>query len=300
MKTAVITGAAGQDGVYLTRYLTDHGYRVIGIDKHTTGLALGQLDSVVAFLATQQPDEIYHLAAYHHSSQEKLTDDLAVYSQSHAVHTQATANLLEGMRRVCPGARLFFAASCHLFGAIPATPVQTEQTPFAPDSMYAITKHAGLLLCRYYRQRHGVFVSVGILYNHESPLRRSEFVSKKIVEAAAARRPLVLGSLDAEVDWGFAGDYVVAMQQILQLDTAGEFIISSGEKHQIREFVEEAYQATGVDWRDYVTVDPTLLRTAPAALFGDNTKLRQATGWQPSLNFPGLVRLMVDAERTRH
>ena len=304
MKTALIIGSAGQDGIYLSEHLVRLGYKVIGIDRPPDLIDLRDAASVFALLENAKPQEVYHLAAFHHSSQDKLTDDLAVFRKSDEIHVLATANLLEGLKRFCPTARFFYAASCHLYGN-PATPTQNETTPFCPDGLYGITKQAGAQLCRYYRQKHNLFAAVGILYNHESPLRPANFVSKKIVEAAVAisnqqQEKLVLGDMETEIDWGFAGDYVVAMQQILQLPVAEDFVISSGEKHRIRDFVEEAFKLVGLDWRKHVVVDPTLLRRETrVSLYGDNTKLRAKTGWQPATSFPELVRMMITAEQEK-
>ena len=303
MKTAIITGSTGQDGVYLSALLHQHGYEVIGVPRGS-GVDITDAGHVTGLLQKVQPAEIYHLAAYHHSSQDKLADDLEVFRESNAVHTIATANILEAIRSVATGARLFFAASCHLFGA-PPTPVQDETTPFQPDGLYGITKHAGVRLCQYYREKYGVFAAVGILYNHESPLRSSKFVSKKIVEAAVAIRAgrqdtLQLGDLEAQVDWGFAGDYVDAMQRILQLPAAEDFVIASGTPHRVGEFVEEAFGLLGLDWRKYVKTDPSLLRdNARLPLTGNYAKLHRLTGWSPQTSFHDLVKMMIAAEQTK-
>ena len=304
MKTALITGSAGQDGTYLSAHLAKLGYKVIGIDSTLGSIDLRDAAGVFALLKNAKPQEIYHLAAFHHSSQDKLTNDLDVFRKSDEVHVVATANLLEGIKRFCQTARFFYAASCHVYGN-PATPIQNETTPFCPDGLYGITKQAGAQLCRYYRCAHNLFAAVGILYNHESPLRPANFVSKKIVEAAVAisnrqQEKLVLGDLETEIDWGFAVDYVVAMHQILQLPVAEDVVISSGEKHRIRDFVEEAFKLVGLDWRQYVVVDPTLLRgEARTCLFGDNTKLRKMTGWKPTTSFQELVKIMITAEQEK-
>ena len=301
MKTALITGSAGQDGSYLSALLATQGYRIIGIDRNDSPVSLTDSDAMFRFLDRERPNEIYHLAAFHHSSQDKLTDDWEIFSKSHALHTVATACLLEGIRRHCPESRLFFAASCHLFGT-PATLVQNEITPFRPEGIYAITKQAGVELCRFYRRKHGLFAAVGILFNHESPRRSSSFVSKKIVEAAVAirhgrRAPLVLGDLDAEIDWGFAGDYVSAMHAILQLDQPDDFVVATGEKHSVREFVELAFAQVGLDWKAHVQVEPGLLRgSSRPTLVGDASKLRDTTGWKPAMSFQELVRLMITSE----
>jgi GDPmannose 4,6-dehydratase len=305
MKTALITGSAGQDGVYLSKHLQQLGYKVIGVNRGSNLVDIVVPARVFAFLQENQPDEIYHLAAVHHSSQETLTDDLDVLRRSNEVHTLATANLLEGMTRHCPKARLFFAASCHVFGS-PPTPVQDEMTPMNPDGIYGITKLAGLQLCQYYRHKHKLFACAGILYNHESPLRSVNFVSRKIVAAGVAIRQqrqekLVLGDLDAEIDWGFAGDYVDAMHRILQLPAAGDFVISSGQQHRVRDFAEEVFRLVGLDLQRHVTVDPAILRRANRiSLFGNNSKLQRLTGWRPQTDFQTLVRMMVTAEQETH
>ncbi|HVM63089.1 MAG TPA: GDP-mannose 4,6-dehydratase [Verrucomicrobiae bacterium] len=302
MKTAVITGSAGQDGHYLSQHLDELGYEVAGFDYDSTAVDIVDADSVARLLRERQPSEVYHLAAYHHSSQDKLTEDLEVFRKSNDVHTVATANFLDGIRRFSPSSRFFFAASSHLFG-IPPTPVQDENTPLAPDGLYGITKEAGLRLCHYYREKYGVFAAVGILYNHESPLRPAKFVSKKIVQAAVAiragrQKTLVLGDLDAQIDWGFAGDYVDAMHRILQLPAAEDFVIASGTAHRVRDFVEETFRVLGLNWEEHVVVDPTLLRgTTRVPLAGNPAKLRRLTGWEPQTSFQDLVHLMVSAEQ---
>ncbi|HUK82070.1 MAG TPA: GDP-mannose 4,6-dehydratase [Verrucomicrobiae bacterium] len=305
MMTALITGSDGQDGHYLSSLLATKGYRVIGVGHGSPLVNLLDPASVFALLQRDPPQEIYHLAAYHHSAQDKLADDLEIFTGSNAVHVQATAHLLEAMRRHCPKARLFFAGSCHIYGSV-TTPRQDESTPFHPEGIYAITKCAGIELCRFYRRKHGLFTAIGILYNHESPLRSLSFVSRKVVEAAVAisrreQTALVLGDLDAEVDWGFAGDYASAMHQILQLDLPDDFVISSGEHHSVREFVDLAFRQLGLDWTQHVRVDPGLLRgLSRSTLFGDSSKLQRLTGWRPATGFAELVRLMVTAELERH
>ena len=303
MKTAVITGSAGQDGTYLAEHLCQLGYTVVGLPRGGS-VEITAADSVTQFLQELQPAEVYHLAAYHHSAQDQRSDDLAVFRNSTAVHCVATANFLEAIRQVSPVTRFFFAASCHLFGA-PPTPLQDETTPLNPDGIYGITKLTGVQLCRYYRQKYQVFATVGILYNHESPRRAPNFVTQKIVKAAVAiqagrQARLTMGDLEASVDWGFAGDYVDAMHRTLQLPVAGDFVIASGISHRVGEFVEVAFQAVGLDWRKYVDVDPALLRQSPRLpLVGDFSKLRRMTGWKPQTSFKELVALMIAAELRR-
>lgn len=299
MKTAVITGSAGQDGTYLTEHLSRLGYTVVGLDMGTS-VNITDAAQIAHLVQQTQPAEIYHLAAYHHSSQDKLTNDLEVFRGSTAVHCLATANFLEAIRQHSPATRFFFAASCHVFGP-PPTPVQDETTALNPDGIYGITKQAGWRLCHYYRDKYRVFAAVGILYNHESPLRSPGFVTQKIVQAAVAicagqQDKLTLGDLDAQVDWGFAGDYVDAMHRILQLPAAEDFVVATGATHRVGEFVEETFRAVGLDWRKHVLVDPSLLRQSNRLpLVGNSSKLRRMTGWAPRTSFSELVQMMVAA-----
>jgi len=300
MKTAVVTGNSGQDGTYLTQHRANLGYNLVGFDRGGA-LDLSDRSRVASFLSKVQPDEVYHLAAFHHSAEEKPLDDLELLTNSYDVHVLAAANLLEGIRSRSPRTRFFYAASSHIFGN-PPTPVQNEMTPLNPNGIYGITKQAGMKLCQFYRGQHRIFAAVGILYNHESPLRRPTFVCKKIVQAAVAikthkRDKLVLGDLDTEIDWGYAGDYVVAMHLILQQPDPDDFVVSSGQRHRVRDFVEQTFSLLGLDWEKYVTADPSVLRnTAKPSLYGDSSKLRKQTGWAPATTFPELVKLMVEAE----
>ena len=316
MKRAFITGIAGQDGTYLSQYLMNKGYAVFGVDLPAVALTrsgvrlcrvdLASAKSVVGMLKKIKPQEVYHLAAYHGSSEDKGHErGLDNFKRSLEANTVSTANLLEGIRRFSKNSRFFFAASSHVFGA-PDTARQDETTPCDPNNLYGITKYASMGLCRYYRSQYKAFAAVGILFNHESPLRSSHFVSKKIVETAVAikngrAKKLVLGNLDAQVDWGYARDYVAAMHAILSLDEPDDFVISSGQKHTVREFVQIAFGYLGLDWRKYVKVNCAVFnRSVKSVLFGDNKKLIKATGWRPQVDFKGLIRIMVDEEKRKY
>ena len=288
---ALIAGSAGQDGTLLATYLRARGYEVRGLPR------AGAVDALVA---AEQPDEIYYLAAFHHSSEDPPIAPLALIETSVAVHVTALAHFLEAIRTRAPQARLFYAASSLVFGEVTESP-QTEDTPLRPICAYGITKTAGMHLCRLYRRAHGVHASVGILYNHESPLRADKFVSKKIVKAAWAikrgtRDKLVLGSLAAEIDWGYAPDFVDAMHRIVRLPAADEFIVATGEAHSVREFVELAFGQLGLDWRLHIEENSALITRPTRSRVGDASKLARATGWRPATSFPAMVRALVDAE----
>jgi GDPmannose 4,6-dehydratase len=318
MRKAIIVGSRGQDGRILHERLAAEGCAVLGIDRcgireHAGAIGLdegpfdildrGSVDRAVGAFA---PDAVFYLAAFHHSSEDDCAlDDATLYLRSHDVHVRGPANILEALRRHAPHARFFYAASSHCFGE-PSTSLQDESTPLRPICPYGISKTAGVQLCRMYRARHGLQASCGFLYNHESPLRSPGFLSAKIVRGAVeiARRQrdrLVLGDLSARVDWGYAPDYVDAMIRIVRRDAADDFVIASGQAHSVADFVAIAFAHLEIDWRRHVDTDPSLLtKSRPAAaLVGDSSKLRRATGWAPSLSFADMVRLLVDAEMRR-
>jgi GDPmannose 4,6-dehydratase len=311
--TAVIVGCAGQDGVLLTRLLTGRGYRVVGVAREGTRSAERDLDgrpldicdadAVAALVQAASPREIYFLAGHHHSSEEHTGDDRALLRDSHATHVAAFVNFLDAAARHAPAARTFYAASSHVFGK-PSMPVQDETTPLLPDSIYAITKAEGLFLCRYFRERRAVFVSGGILYNHESSLRAERFVSQRIARGAAriARgrvRGIAVGNLEAATDWGYAPDYVEAMHRILNIARPDDFVVATGETHTVREMAQAAFACVGLDYREHVTEDASIVRRSPARLCGNPAKLRRETGWRPSIGFEQMVEALVQAELSR-
>nr|WHM28268.1 GDP-mannose 4,6 dehydratase [Micromonospora sp.] len=295
MPVAIVVGAEGQDGVLLSRLLRTHGYRVVPVGRHGT-IDITRSDDVAHLVAEQRPDEIYLLAAVQNSAQDPVADPIELAHRSYAVNTLAVLHFLESIERHSPATRVFYAASSHVFG-VPDTPVQDETTPLRPTSVYGISKAAGLLHCRSYRAR-GVFASVGILYSHESPLRRPGFVSRKIVDAVVRIQRgephrLVLGGLAAEVDWGYAADYVEAMRRILSLPTPDDYVVASGVRRTVGEFAATAFAAVGLDWRDHVEENAAVLTRPSVPLVGDASRLRAATGWHPSLDFAGMVRALL-------
>jgi GDPmannose 4,6-dehydratase len=309
MKKAIVVGSDGQDGTLIFDYLKDSRYRIIGIDRKkirfhkTPGIKfvnIGDAGRVCDLIRYFKPDEIYYLAAFHSSSEEKALD-VEMYKQSHYVNVLYFINFLEGVRKYSPKTKVFYAASSHIFGNPKIVP-QNERTPIAPTSIYGITKAAGFFICRHYRENYSLFVSTGILYNHESCLRNDKFVSKKIIKGAidiknGRQNRLNLGDLSAEVDWGYAPDYVRAMRSIMNIDKADDFIIATGEKHTVLDFVKITFGLLKMDWKLYVKENKKIIRKDKKnLLIGDAGKLMRATGWKPSISFKDMIKIMLEAE----
>jgi GDPmannose 4,6-dehydratase len=315
-RRALITGITGQDGSYLAELLLEHGYDVFGLVRRSSSdrferiehllgrvkLLRGDLldqTSLVRALEEARPDEIYNLAAQSFvptSFQEPvLTAEFTALG---------VTRMLEGVRHVCPRARFYQASSSEQFGQIRVSP-QREDTPFWPRSPYGAAKLYGHWITVNYRESYGLFACCGILFNHESPRRGPEFVSRKVALAAARiklgqARTLELGNLDARRDWGFAGDYVRAMWSMLQRDVPTDYVVATGVQHSVRDLVEIAFDEVGLDWREHVRVDTSLLRPADIDLLvGDASKARRELGWSPNVEFDGLVRMMVRADLAR-
>jgi GDPmannose 4,6-dehydratase len=313
VRSALIIGAGGQDGRLLARLLLDRGYAVRGWIRSEPAVPVPcecafvdilEPALVEAELRKSSPDEIYYLAAFHHATEDVIALSAAeLLRRSFDVHVLGLLNVLQAMEECCPRTRLFYAASSHVFG-IPESEWQNEETPLHPNSAYGISKAAGLQCCQLYCREKGIFAATGILFNHESSLRKPSFLSQKIVRGVwrAQRDPafkLLLGDIEARVDWGYARDYVDAMFRILQLPEASNFIVASGELHTVREFAQAAFAVLGLDWRRHVETDARLLNKVSHPLRGDSTKLRRATGWSPSVTFAELVaRLVYEAEAT--
>jgi GDPmannose 4,6-dehydratase len=306
-RCAVVVGSSGQDGYYLSKQLIQSGYRVIGINRsgitgppNTRPFDILSNSSVANLIANERPAEVYYLAAYHHSSDE-ITGALApLLRQSFDVHCQGLINFLDAIASRSPDTRLFYAASSLVFGE-PAESPQNENTPMVPICAYGITKSLGIEICRLYRREMNIRCCSGILYNHESPRRDARFVSQKIARAVAdihkgRSSKLVLGDLEAKVDWSFAGDAVRAMHAMLQNDDPQDLIIASGKLHSIRDFVSKAFAVAGMDYRSYVeqssSVLPRPARRLP--LHGDPSRLKALSGWQPEVPFDALVAMMVE------
>ncbi|MDQ0284961.1 GDPmannose 4,6-dehydratase [Desulfofundulus luciae] len=316
MKRALITGITGQDGSYLAEFLLEKGYRVYGLVRRSSvgnlerikhlekdlRLIPGDLtdqNSLIAALVEARPDEVYNLAAQ---------SFVGVSWQQPVLTAQVTAlgvtRMLEAIRTVNPRIRFFQASSSEMFGRVQETP-QSENTPFYPRSPYGVAKVYGHYITVNYRESYGLFACSGILFNHESPRRGLEFVTRKVSDGVARIKlglagELRLGNLESRRDWGYAGDYVQAMWLMLQQDEPDDYVIATGETHSVRELVEIAFSHAGLDWRKYVVVDPRLYRPAEVDLLqGDYSKARSKLGWEPRVSFPELVRMMVDADLAR-
>lgn len=315
MKRALITGIAGQDGSYLAELLLEKGYQVHGIELPVpSGEREGRLRNIAhildrvqlhfgsvdekSFLAeviqTGQPDECYHLAASSFVSFAFEDEETVLGNNLRSTHA-----LLGGLKARAPACRLFFAGTSEMFGHAEVTP-QDESTPLVPRSIYGISKVAGHQLVRYYREHHGLCACTGIMYNHESPRRGFQFVTRKITSAAARIKlgletKLGLGNLEAHRDWGYAPDYVRAMWLMLQKDTPEDYVIASGQTHSVREFVEAAFSAVGLDYRQYVEVDPRFYReTENTPLRGNPEKAMTDLNWHSTRTLSEIIGEMVE------
>lgn len=316
MPTALITGITGQDGSYLAEFLLSKGYEVVGVVRRTShdsyeriGPLLSRLTILPADLLDQhsltvvirdvQPDEVYNLAAQSFVptswTQPVLTGEFTALG---------VTRILEAVRLVRPEAKFYQASSSEMFGKAVETP-QRESTPFYPRSPYGVAKVYGHWITVNYRESYGTFAVSGILFNHESPRRGLEFVTRKVSDGVARIKlgltdRLGLGNLDARRDWGYAGDYVEAMWLMLQQDQPDDYVIGSGQTRSVRDLVELAFGHVGLDWREHVDVDPQFLRPAEVeVLQADATKARTQLGWEPRVTFEELVSMMVDADLKR-
>ncbi len=323
MPTALITGIGGQDGSYLAELLLEQGYTVHGTVRRSSLSNTTRIDHLIsqdaiynrrlflhhadmadsgsldAAIKAAKPDEIYNLAAM---SQVRISYDIPASTAD--ITGVGFARLLEVARRHAPEAKIYQASSSEMFGKVLETP-QTEKTPFYPRSPYGCAKAYAFYIGRSYREGHGMRIYNGILFNHESPRRGENFVSKKIVQAAARIKrgeqdKLWLGNLDAKRDFGYAKEYMEWVWRIMQHPTPDDFLIATGETHSIEEFVERAFARLGMNWRDYVCIDQSFLRPAEVdLLMGDASKSKRVLGFEPKIKFAQLVDLMVDAEMGR-
>ena len=317
MKKALITGITGQDGSYLADLLLSKGYEIHGIIRRSSSLNRSRIDhlyqdthlpearfllhygdladseQLTDLIYNVKPDEIYHLGAQSHV---RVSFDLPEYTSN--ITGLGTTRILEALRRSGVPARFYQASSSEMFGAAP--PPQSESTPFHPRSPYAAAKVYAYWMARNYREGYNLFACNGILFNHESPRRGETFVTRKITRTlarikAGKEKFLYLGNLDAKRDWGFAPEYVEAMWLILQQDTPDDYVIGTGDSHSVREFVDESFSYAGLDWEEYVKIDPKYYRpTEVEYLHSDASKAQAKLGWQPRVSFQELVRIMID------
>jgi len=315
-KRALITGITGQDGSYLAELLLDKGYEVHGMVRRSSEekferiqnlrekIQLHQGDlldqySIASLLVAIKPDEVYNLAAQSFVptswNQPVLTGEVTALG---------VTKMLEAIRHTLPGTRFYQASSSEMFGKVKEVP-QTENTPFYPRSPYGVAKAYGHFITVNYRESFGLFAVSGILFNHESPRRGLEFVSRKVTHGAARiklglQEKLGLGNLDARRDWGFAGDYVEAMWRMMQASTAGDYVVATNETHTVRELCEIAFARVGLDWQKHVVVDSAFVRPAEVdVLMGDPSRVKRELGWKPRVLFRELVEMMVDADLAR-
>ena len=315
VRRALITGITGRDGSYLAEFLLEQGYEVVGVLRRTSTtnferiahiqerltLVPGDLldeSSLIAVLREHRPSEVYNLGA-----QSFIPTSWPQPVFTGEVTALGVTRLLDAIRIVDPDIRFYQASSSEMFGKVRETP-QRETTPFYPRSPYGVAKVYGHWITVNYRESYGLHATSGILFNHESPRRGLEFVTRKVARAAARikrgrEREVALGNLESRRDWGFAGDYVRAMWLMLRRDEPSDFVVATGEQHSVRELCELAFAHVGLDWENHVRQDPALIRPAEVdSLVGDATRARSELGWRPEVDFPSLIAMMVDAELT--
>ena len=312
-KTALITGITGQDGSYLAEFLLEQGYEVVGMIRRSSTVTFGRIEhiqdrltlvhgdlldqtSLIDIMREYQPDEIYNLAAQSFVpvswKQPVLTGEFTALG---------VTRMLEAMRSIVPEARFYQASSSEMFGKVREVP-QSEQTPFYPRSPYGVAKVYGHWITINYRESYDLFACSGILFNHESPRRGLEFVTRKVTHGVAQiklgmAQDLHLGNLDSRRDWGFAGDYVKAMWLMLQQDRPDDYVVGMGETHSVRELCQVAFDHVGLDWESHVISDPAFYRPAEVDLLvSDPAKAKEKLGWEAKISFEELIQMMVDAD----
>jgi GDPmannose 4,6-dehydratase len=315
-RKAFITGITGQDGSYLAEILLEKGYEVYGMVRRSSSFNTARIDHIFGdvelvfgdlsdgsvlnqLMRTIRPDEVYNLGAQSHV---RVSFDVPEYTAD--TDAMGTLRLLDAIREEGVQARFYQASSSEMFGKAREVP-QTEETPFHPRSPYGVSKVFSYWITRNYREAYGMYAVNGILFNHESPRRGPTFVTRKITRAVGAilrgeQDDLKLGNLEAKRDWGYAKDYMDGAWRMLQLDEPDDFVLATGETHSVEEFLDEAFGHAGLEWRDYVKIDERYFRPAEVdVLIGDYSKAKSKLGWEPSVRFEELVRMMVDGDRER-
>ncbi len=315
-KKAFITGITGQDGSYLAEILLEKGYEVYGMVRRSSSFNTARIDHVFGdvelvfgdltdasslnqLVRTIRPDEVYNLGAQSHV---RVSFDIPEYTAD--VDAMGTLRLLDAIREEGVECRFYQASSSEMFGKVREVP-QNEETPFHPRSPYGVGKVFSYWITRNYREAYGMYAVNGILFNHESPRRGPTFVTRKVTRAVGAilrgeQNELYLGNLEAKRDWGFAKDYMDGAWRMLQADEPEDFVLATGETHSIRELLDEAFGYAGLDWSDYVKIDERYFRPSEVdVLIGDYSKAREKRGWEPTVKFQELIRMMVDHDRER-
>jgi GDPmannose 4,6-dehydratase len=315
-RRAFITGITGQDGSYLAEILLEKDYEVYGMIRRSSSFNTARIDHVFGdvelvfgdltdgsvlnqLMRTIRPDEVYNLGAQSHV---RVSFDVPEYTAD--AGAMGTLRLLDAIREEGVQCRFYQASSSEMFGMVREVP-QTEETPFHPRSPYGVSKLFSYWIARNYREAYGMYAVNGILFNHESPRRGPTFVTRKITRAVGAilrgeQEQLALGNLDAKRDWGYARDYMDGAWRMLQVDEPDDYVLATGETHSVREFLEEAFGYAGLDWNEYVVIDPRYFRPAEVDhLVGDYSRAREKLGWEPTVRFEELVRMMVDHDRER-
>lgn len=320
-KVALITGITGQDGSYLAEFLLEKGYDVHGLVRRSSLINIGRIEhlytntphptgriflhygdladtaSLISLLVKVKPDEIYHLGAM---SDVRISFEIPEYTAN--ITALGTLRMLEAMRHSgLAHAKFYQASSSEMFGSTPDFP-QKETSPFHPQSPYGIAKVFADQICKNYRKSYGMFICSGILFNHESPRRGENFVTRKITIGianilAGKQKKIYLGNLDAKRDWGYAPEYAEAMWRMLQHEKPDDYVVATGESHSVQEFLEEAFRLSGLKWQDHVGIKPELFRPSEIAILqGDNTKARAQLGWEPKVKFKDLVRILLEED----
>jgi GDPmannose 4,6-dehydratase len=315
-RKAFITGITGQAGSYLAELLLERDYEIYGMVRRSSSFNTARVDHIFGdielvfgdladgsvlnqLMRTIRPDEVYNLGAQSHV---RVSFDVPEYTAD--VDALGTLRLLDAIREEGVDCRFYQASSSEMFGEVSEVP-QSETTSFHPRSPYGVAKVFGYWITRNYREAYGMYAVNGILFNHESPRRGPTFVTRKITRAVGAilrgeQKDLKLGNLDAKRDWGFARDYMDGAWRMLQADEPDDYVLATGETHTVEEFLEEAFTYAGLDWHDYVSIDPRYFRPAEVdLLIGDYSKAKEKLGWEPTVRFAELVRMMVDGDRER-
>lgn len=296
MKSAVILGSHGQDGRILNEQLIKQGYGTYGIDIGDEEVDICNKQSIKDFISRIRPDEVFHLAAFHHSAEEELNENPEFQKKSHAINVSSVENFLEAIKNYSPVTKFFYASSSHIFGE-PKTEIQNEETPKAPTTTYGKNKAEAMKVCDHYRNFHNIFACTGIFYTHESCYRNEKFLSQKVIQSAINKKTISIGDLNAVVDWGYAPEYTKAVQCIMQTMAPEDFIISTGHKMRVQEFIEAVFTECNLKWQDYVQENKGILKRQSTTRIGDPTKIKIATGWKAKTFGPALAKILLQTTK---